>query len=232
MLNEINCTLAEWLPHLSFTDCFLSLGHFRRAASLWGRLEDLRIEGQTLQRNMVLREYTFDFDRHPWNGPAPAPKPPPQKAIYEVAWSQPNLREMFGAVLDAYIQTMPPHAFLPRGRFDHFRRIGPTHWPRSLHYELLDHGSGIGVELHIESDDVEGLKPIVRAFASDLRPNFPEARVLWDDRWYKDRGRLVVFFPNAAPPALIAAGARLLIDLTYHEVDRAVKALGLAVTAT
>ncbi|MDX1121811.1 hypothetical protein GOL29_27990 [Sinorhizobium medicae] len=229
VLNEINHTLGDWLPHLSFTDCFLSLGHFRRAASLWSVIDVLPPGRSFLQRNLLLRAYACDFDADPWHGLAPTPKQAPANAIYDVAWSSPNLRQEFAAVVDAYIRTTPPPGLLPRGRFDHFRRIGPAHWPRSLHYELLDHGTGVGVELHLESDDLESLKPIVRDFASTIGPKFPNARVVWDDRWYKGRGRLVVFFPNAIPSSAVAASARSLIDLTYYDVDRAVQLVGLTV---
>jgi hypothetical protein len=133
---------------------------------------------------------------------------------------------MFAAVLDAYIRTDPPQVLLPRGRFDHFRRIGPDHWPRSVHYELLDHGSGVGVELHLEKDEVEALKPVVRALAEPVRLQFPEAEVIWDGSWYKGRGRLVVYFRDGIAADQIAAGARKLIDLTYDEVDRAVLVVG------
>ena len=232
VLNEVNHTLGDWLPHLSFTDCFLSLGHFRRAASLWSVIGDLPSGSFSLQRNLLLRAYTCDFDADPWQGLAPTPMQVPADAIYEFARSRPNLRQEFAAVVDAYILTTPPSSLLPRGRFDHFRRIGPAHWPRSLHYELLDHGTGIGVELHLESDELEILKPIVREFASTIGPIFPDARVVWDDSWYKGRGRLVVFFTNAIPSSAVAASARSLIDLTYHVVDQAVQSVGLTLTTS
>jgi hypothetical protein len=224
LLNETNRTLADWLPHLSFTECFLSLGHFRRAASLWGAIEHAHSEGRTLTRS-TLRDYAVDFDTNPWSGPAPVPKRVPAGAVYEVVSNAPCLREVFADVLEAYVRTDPPEALLPRGRFDHFRRIGPEHWPRSVHYELLDHGSAIGVELHLEKDEVEPLKPIVRAQTERVRPHFPDAQVVWDDRWYKGRGRLVVYFPDGIATNQIAAAARELIDLTYDEVNRAVTAL-------
>jgi hypothetical protein len=225
LLNETSRTLADWLPHLAFIECFLSLGHFRRAASLWAALEDARVEHRPLARSALL-DYAIDFDVIPWSGLVPAPKPVPADAIYAVNWSVPQLREVFAAVLEAYARTDPPQALLPRGRFDHFRRIGPEHWPRSVHYELLDHGSAIGAELHLEKDDVETLKPVVRALTERVRLHFPDTHVIWDDRWYKGRGRLVVYFPDGIAADQIAASARNLIDLTYDEVDRAVQALG------
>jgi hypothetical protein len=231
LLNEMNRTLVDWLPHLSFTDCFLSLGHFRRAASLWAALEDAQAADRTLPRS-ALRDYAVDFDASPWSGPAPAPEPVPAGTVYEVVWNAPQLRRVFAAVLEAYVRTGPPEALLPRGRFDHFRRIGPGHWPRSVHYELLDHGSAVGAELHLEKDEVEPLKPMVRALTDRVRPLFPEAKVVWDDGWYKGRGRLVVYFPDGIAPDQIAAGIRKLVDLTYDEVDRAVAALSTEAEVT
>ena len=52
--------------------------------------------------------------------------------------------------------------------------------------------------------------------------------MVWDERWYKGRGRLVVYFPDAVGADRIAEGARKLIDLTYDELDRAISELDTA----
>ena len=231
VLNEINRTLSDWLIHLSFPDCFLSLGHYRRAATLWAALEEAQEAGQMLHRT-DLQRYTVDFDAHPRPGSPPVPEPVLPGAVYEVVRTEPKLRDAFAAVLAAYTQSAPPEPLRARGQLDHFRRIGPSRWPRTVHYELLDHGSAIGAEVHLEHDEVLPLRPMLRDLTDRVRPLFPEARVVWDDRWYKGRGRLVVHFQDGIDAEVVAQAARTLIDATFDDIDRAIETHGLGTNAS
>jgi hypothetical protein len=221
VLDEMNRTLDKWLRRLSFPDCFLSLGHYRRAATLWGELERARAERRALDR-ADLRRYAVAFgDATQPTAPA-APAAPPPGSIYEVARTQSQMRPAFATMLDAYDQNAPGDGLRARGRFDHFRRIGPPHWPRALHYEILDHGNAVGVEVHLEHDAVLPLRPLLIDLTERVRPLFPSATVVWDPRWYKGRGRLVVHHDAHHDPGTIAGSMRTLIDATYREIDAAV----------
>ena len=220
VLDEMNRTLDEWLTRLSFPDCFLSLGHYRRAATLWAELERARSERRALDR-VDLRRYVAAFEDAP-EPTAPAPLAVAPGSVYEVTRTQSQMRPAFAAVLDAYDQIAPGDALRARGKLDHFRRIAPPHWPRALHYEILDHGDAVGVEMHLEHDAVLPLRPLLIDLTDRVRPLFPSATVVWDPRWYKGRGRLVVHHDAHHDAGTIAGSMQTLIDATYRVIDAAV----------
>jgi hypothetical protein len=226
VINEVNAILSDWLPYLSFPDCFLSLGHYRRALTLFLELSQATAENRALTR-VDLRQYAVDFDHLPGReilvsklGEAP----PSQLGIYEVFVSESKMRPVFAEVIERYTARAKEN-FHPRGRFDHFRRIGPLAWPRALHYELLDHGHGIGAEIHLESDVVRPLSELLQQLYAKVTEVFPEERVLWDPSWYKNRGRLIIYFGEDRSPESVASGLSRLIQATFPELDTAVSRL-------
>ena len=86
--------------------------------------------------------------------------------------------------------------------------------------------------MHLEHDEVLPLRPMLRDLTDRVRPLFPEARVVWDDRWYKGRGRLVVHFQDGIDAEVVAQAARTLIDATFDDIDRAIETHGLGTNAS
>jgi len=224
VLNELNALLPGYLPHLAFADCFLHLGHYRRAMTLMVEIERARAEGRTVTRAGQAR-YTVDFDALLAGGERAgidlADRPRPEDAgVFTLAVSTSHPREEFLRILEAYAP-LAPAGFEARGKFDHFRRMGPPTWPRSFHYELLDYDGAVGAEIHLESESVRPLAARVRALADRVARRFPGRAVGWDPAWSRERGRLSVLFDEGSAPGEIAAGLRTLIDETFPDLDEA-----------
>lgn len=227
ILNELNAILPGYLPHVSFLDCFLHLGHYRRAMTLLLEVERARAEQRPLTR-LDLARFTVDFDAPSLQAqPLPAGIMEPssiETSVYDLEAPSSNPRPEFEAVVAQYASVAPTD-LKPRGRFDHFRRIGPAAWPRAVHYELLDYGGVIGTEIHLESDTVRSLGPHIRAFTSRIGSRFPDHRVEWEPTWYQHRGRLRLLFEGGTPPEVIAAGMCALIAETFVDLDSAARNL-------
>lgn len=105
-----------------------------------------------------------------------------------------------------------------KGRAANYRQIKPIGWPGPLHYELLEFGGGkgVGIELHLESEGVQPLAPVLAPMAQQLQAKFPG--LTWDPTWY--RGRLMIRTPNA-PPTVVAETMKSFIAETRVAVDRA-----------
>lgn len=224
VVNATNRTVMSWQKHLNFRDSFLGLGHFRRASTLWMALENGEIK-KPEQCREVLRRFAVDFDATDTRVPAPEPVPLPEGSVYAVARTVPEPRPIFAQMIAAYEKTLPPAGLRTRGTFDHFRRIGPPHWPRSVHYELLDHEQAIGVEIHLEKDEVAALKPVLEAIHERAQVAFPEARIVFDETWYRGRGRVVLGYHDRVGPEAIAKEARRFIDMTFPQLDQAISEL-------
>jgi len=136
----------------------------------------------------------------------------------------------FQAVLDAY-QTIAESDFLPIGRAKTYRFVRPSTWQPSagIHYEFCKTESrGVTIEIHLESDAVRPLAPILKAFIEQNDANFPY-KMRWEPTWSSNRGRLMVEFPAGTSPEDIARGMRTLIKLTYAKMT---EALSKSLTAT
>ncbi|MDJ0840991.1 MAG: hypothetical protein QNK37_31055 [Acidobacteriota bacterium] len=218
-INEINNLLAHYLPYVDFHTCFLQAGHLRRAVTLWLEVERAGKEGHGITREDLAR-YTIDFDACPQPEPKPrAPLEDRYLKVYCFDEVESAMRPFFAEVIDAYSRHASP-GMKPRGRFDHFRRIGPPSWPRALHYELLDYGNRVGAEIHLESDLVaSGLRETIEGLAAKVQAAFPERPVDWDEDWSRQRGRLRVSFEGSTSAEVLADCFQKLIDLTFPVID-------------
>jgi len=191
-------------------------------------------EGRALTR-ADLTHFTVDFDT--WSPSTPpmlvddARSAPIQLGVYELAPPLSHPRPAFEEVI-AHYTTIASRGLTARGRFDHFRRIGPPSWPRAFHYEFLDYGGAVGIEIHLESEAVRSLAEPVRALTPRVAQHFRGQRVEWDPTWWRHRGRLRVVFGADTSPAAIAAGMRLLIEVTLPELDAAASHLRVASLAS
>ena len=101
----------------------------------------------------------------------------PAGYVVEQTWSQ--ARPGFVEACEQYSK-LALDDFKPRGKLDHFRRIGPPHWPRTLHYEFLDYGQQVGTEIHLEGKEVEHLRTHMRSLKNCISSAFPGRSVEWD----------------------------------------------------
>jgi hypothetical protein len=221
VFNELDATLPSYFEEVSFLDCFLHLGHYRRAMTLLPEVAS-RLESGLDSRGVALDGYTVNFDdryslsrEHESHVPADFPV---HLSLYELTKSATNPRPQFLKVVACYAGRAVG-GLEPRGRFDHFRRIGPPTWPRALHYEFLDYGGQIGVEIHLESDLVLPLRETARGLVGEVAAHFDETPVEWDPAWYRGRGRLRVLYGETANPMEVVDGMERLIAATFDELD-------------
>lgn len=215
VLNELNALLPETLAELSFLDCFLHLGHYRRAMTLQLEVSRAQRENRRVER-ADLRRFEVDFDALATQ-PAVARSPNPPLAfasgVYAAAPPSVTIRPRFEAIVEHY-SVRARQGLGPRGHLGHFRRIGPAAWPRAVHYELLDYGDRVGAEIHLESDAVRSLAPILRGFTEAEGGQFRGRTLEWESGWSRNRGRLRVLFEEDAPAEEVAEGMVALVDHT------------------
>lgn len=126
----------------------------------------------------------------------------------------------FEAVVRAYDGTTP-ESLQTRGHGKTYRQIRPDDWPSSLHYEFYNTQDEIGVELHLESEEVRHLGDSLSALdGTELLPQLP---LQWDPRWSRKRGRLVAKLAKDDPPEKAATAMAALIEKTRPVVESKMK---------
>ncbi|MVT12002.1 hypothetical protein [Chitinophaga tropicalis] len=218
-VNILNEIIPRYLPYLFFEDCFLHFGHYRRGISLLEAVNAIANGDTSVE--VDLTAYTANLDAlTPFRTDpgASGALSAIEKAVFKLSSPVNQERQRFSTVLEHYVQ-YAGNSLEPRGRFKHFRRIGPPSWPRSFHYEFLDYGDKIGLEIHIESDTVKAMTPAVEHVTAKVQALFPEQPVEWDPRWYKNKGRLRILFDDHHPEPQIAEAMEQLITQTFGEFD-------------
>jgi len=104
-----------------------------------------------------------------------------------------------------------------RGRAKNYRQVRFDEWPSGVHYEFLDYKSTneISVELHLESDKVKYLAPLLQSFTKE---EINSKKIEWDEKWSKKRGRIRVRFPSDSSPNVIAESMKSLIEKTSIKI--------------
>lgn len=223
IINELNATLPSYLPYLYFQDHFYAVGHYRRAITLLPEImlaleSNRKIGRETLEKFIVnfdsidVSKDVFDLDT------SSKPSSVEQGGIYNISYITKKPREKFTSAIDWYSRNTTGE-LQARGKFDHFRRIGPSSWPRAFHYEILDYGNEIGVEIHLESDSVLPMREAVKNLEGKIKDLFPNKKVEWDPTWCHDLGRIRVIFDDSYSSEEIAEGISSLIDKTFPELD-------------
>lgn len=132
-------------------------------------------------------------------------------------------RPQFEAVVKAYDESAPAE-LRTRNRARNYRFIGVDGWPDGLHYEFLDGKSDIGVELHIETDRALSVQPTVIGLVGAVQEALPGAKVSYDPKWSRRRGRLVARLPWTVGPGEIGAAMTKLIAVTKPHISAALEA--------
>ena len=228
IIDELNSTLKTYIPYMSFLDSYLALGHYRRSITLYNKILENISHNKELDRS-DLEEYTINFDLLPdknlkLNTSAQKPLSVTNNGIYDISNTVRVPRKEFLATISHY-STIASKFLKPRGQFDHFRRIGPPTWPRAFHYELLDYGDQIGIEIHLESASVLPMREHVKKLTTLVSERFPDHTVEWDSSWYHDYGRLRLVFNNDTSPQYIALHTKDFIQMTFPHLDDLAKGL-------
>jgi hypothetical protein len=222
LANLTNTIIPQYIGRSGFAEHFLFYGHYRRANTLLATMLAAADEpGWTLDA-ATLAAYTVDFE---------LPLEPPQLidppgvdawTIAPAAVARPHFLDIVQAT-----RAQLPEGFELRGNRAHYRHIKPHRWPKSLHYELLDHtsqGPWIALELHVEDDIVAALTPTLAAQHSVFAEVFGEQRIVWNPSW-GNGARLQAFLPDDSDPEQVARLVRSVIERSYAEVDRAYQLL-------
>lgn len=221
VINELNRTLPHYLPYVAFEQCFLHLGHYRRAMTLFQLSTERDRNGAGFSREELTR-YTAKLDEQPDRGRVNTVIDNALLQVYQLDKSPSVPRPAFEAVVAAYKKIAPPN-FAVRGRDDNYRRLGPSWWPRAVHYELVDYQQQIGVEIHVENDEVEPVAPVLRSFVERVSARLPNQTAEWDQTWFEGRGRLKLLFSYDLPAETVAAAVLTLIEETFPTLDRTVR---------
>jgi len=124
-------------------------------------------------------------------------------------------REGFEEVILAY-NLQASNELQTRNNAPKYRLLGPSDWPKTLHYEFLDSSKGIGVEIHIEKN---GLEHIAKALEVLAIGKVAQQQLYWDQKWSKKRGRLYAKIPASLGKETVIKAMNELIELTKDIVD-------------
>lgn len=125
----------------------------------------------------------------------------------------------FQAVLDAYCAIAAPD-LQPIGRSSGYRLVRPPGWPGRVHYEFMNPGGSLTVEIHIESSAHRWLGAVFQQLASDPALGYGHP-LEWDPAWSGSKGRLRTVFPISAPSVQVAEAMRRLIATTRDRISTA-----------
>lgn len=89
-------------------------------------------------------------------------------------------RPEFQAVVEAFDKASV-HGIATTGRAAGYRQIRVPGWPTDLHYEFLDNGTSIGVEIHLESGEHPHVPDCIQQLSRTLEAEFPETK--YSDKW-------------------------------------------------
>jgi hypothetical protein len=230
VINTLNRILLLYLPLADFKESFLHFGHYRRAITLWNELPGANF-GNIADVRAILAKYTADFDHKSARALDRRAKfcgaMEPRDDVFKVETAQAQIRGFFSQVVRYYDGLASQH-FRSQGRGDHYRRARPLWWPRSIHYELLDYGSDVGAEIHLESKAVAPVGTVLYQLMSAHDRAFAPNQINWDPNWYQGMGRMRVLFHGDQSPEIIAHGMSKLIQLTFEPVDEAVRGLTIS----
>lgn len=123
----------------------------------------------------------------------------------------------FDAFVEAY-DSDADEQMKTRGLTKRYRQIRPDNWPKGLHYEFFNYSDEIGVELHLESDDVKHLAQNISLMnGSHVLPGLA---LQWDPRWSSNRGRLLAKFSKEESPDRVAAAMNAVISQTRERIEQ------------
>ena len=133
-----------------------------------------------------------------------------------------DLDPAFAAVINAYDQ-IAEEQWQTRGHGRTYRQIYPDQWPNNdVHYEFCNEDDAVWVVIHLESDEVRGLGPLLAPFSGkELAPGI---KTEWDPSFSRNRGSLDAEIKKDQRPEVAARAMKELISLTRDVIEKYLKA--------
>ncbi|UII31855.1 hypothetical protein LVD17_26555 [Fulvivirga ulvae] len=201
VINQLNSIFPKYIPALCFSEAFLGIGHYRRSVTLLMEILEREEKKEAMDWEM-LKNFTVDFNQiEPLTFTSDEIKESEQLValeIFKLAEPSEKTNDYLQQIITAYEALSPAKQFSLRSKFPHFRRVLPEGWPRSVHFELLDYetkSEKIGIEFHLESEEVKFLQSSLGELRDLLAEAFPEYEVVDDLEWYHGKGRVKITLP-------------------------------------
>lgn len=205
-LNECNRLIERFASGMARAEVLLPFSHYRRGLTLW--------PSAAVGSQEPLDAFRADFD-------AVDALPDAANAASSDAFSFAVDTEMpsdrFRDVLEAFAHRHPDLPE-PKGSIRHFRRLIPPGWDRRLHYEFLDYGDKVGVEIHFESPGLSRFLPSIR---DKVRPLVEQHRAEPGfERHFPDgKSKLALVFDGTVLPEKLADVMKDLIRTTRDDLE-------------
>jgi hypothetical protein len=224
LINATNRALPLYLPRSDFAEHFLFYGHYRRAITMLAAMQEAEARGRAWTADAdTLARFCVDFDRPCAVLEVAEASGPDAWTFAPHSYARPEFVQLAEIVRERL-----PEQFELRGYRAHYRTVRPRHWPRSLHYELLDHakdGPWYSIELHAETRVLAPLNPVIEELHEVFAALVGEQLVGWQPTWFDGGCRLRAFVPDDTPASQIAELFAELISRTFITVDDAQRAL-------
>lgn len=226
VINKLNAIIPLYAPQMSFVDCFLGFGHYRRAITLFSAIE----KSENKNDWNLLNKYEVNFNEIK---SVSFTEEEINRAIeyvnsnvFKVTDPQDQINPFLNKVITHYNLVGNIEEFPLRGKFSHFRRVCPSNWPKSVHFEMLDYGEKVkkfGIEIHLENLEVKYIANDFFDLKSYLEQELKNIEFIIDDKWYKGCGRLYALFTYEDKPEIIAESFLKLIELTKDRIEKALQ---------
>jgi hypothetical protein len=224
LIDATNRALPLYLPRSDFAEHFLFYGHYRRAITMLAAMQEAELQGRAWTADAeTLAGFCVDFER-----PCVAPELPETRGPDVWTFAPHKLARPEFLRLAEVVRAQLPEHFELRGYRSHYRTVRPQHWPRSLHYELLDHtaeGPWYSIELHVEARVLAPLNPVIEGLREVFVERVGEQLVGWQTDWFDGGCRLRAFIAEDMPASEIAELCVDLISRTFATVDAAHQSL-------
>jgi hypothetical protein len=220
-INETLTWFPAYITQIDISAANHCLSHLRRGITLYLALHALNFSRRGVTP-AVLASFTTDFTELNANLSSDLVAEGTDfqtHGVFRTADTSVSMRSHFDAIVSAYNENRGP---LPEalGVFAHFRKIIPQGWPRALHFEILDYGNQVGLEIHLESKSVARLGAEVKAIAARASQTLG-LPVVWDSAWSKGNGRAVVHIQDGTNPMLTAQTMIALIGECLSPINSA-----------
>ncbi len=186
--------LSHIQEDLAFAESFYAFAHYRRGIELFSKVVSLDSGTNIIERIVSPPHEEIENTRARVSN-RPFVFAPPKTAP----------RNRFRAVLEDYNGSVQPHQ-RARGEFAHFRKIMLRELPVGVHFEFLDYGALIGVEIHCERETLKD-HLLFERITDSLRERV-SAGAVFDPNWYSGCGRVVVSCADNLQPEMVALTMR------------------------
>ncbi|MBL3659029.1 hypothetical protein [Fulvivirga sediminis] len=226
VINQLNTLFPKYIPSLSFSEAFLGIGHYRRSVTLLMEILEREEKGEAMDWEM-LKNYTVDFNKlQPISFTEQEIEESERLVglkVFKLSAPSEATNDYLQEIIDEYEELSPSKEFMLRSKFPHFRRVLPKGWPRSVHFELLDYESSsekIGLEFHLESEEVKFLQASLGELKDVLSEEFSEYEVIEDHDWYHGKGRVKIDLPYNAGADTTAKAFLKFVEVSYPLIQQ------------